>query len=124
MTALPMPPGEYWIGDPCYAVPHDDWPCFLHTVRVNGQPTVFNGAQCAVFRTTKGDGSYRDQEGRLYSIDSGMIAAMPADCARNNPDQVVPNSMMGAYVTFDQHFDFRHQPDGAITFGHVTINIT
>lgn len=74
MTTLA--PGTYWVGDPCYADAK-----VTDTAALNGtDPTEVvgpTGVGVAV-TTAFGDGTYDASNGRCYSVDSGMLGAVPA----------------------------------------------
>ena len=62
---------KYVVGDLCNALNSDDWQdyCF--------QEVLPEGAFS--FHTFVGDGTYTDQEGREYNVDSGTIGILPLD---------------------------------------------
>ena len=62
---------KYVIGDLCNALSNDDWSdyCF--------QEVLPEGAFS--FRTFTGDGTYYDQDGFSYGVDSGTIGILPLD---------------------------------------------
>lgn len=73
-----MKSGKYYIGDPCYIF-EKLWVDVLKTTNffTDGEhnlfgKTVFGGA------TAYGDGSYKDNYGRNYDVDSGLLAIIPA----------------------------------------------
>jgi hypothetical protein len=78
-----MKAGKYYIGDLCYVM-HNEWQevCDL-TLTPNypneGVFTLKNGKQFAIFSTAYGDGSYLDQNGREYAVDSGTIGCILVD---------------------------------------------
>lgn len=75
--------GRYWIGDLCYVM-HDVWDevCDMlfdgrHDSGCNqGVFTLNDGRQFAMYNTQYGDGSYRDQNGNKYGVDSGSIGCI------------------------------------------------
>lgn len=82
-----FPAGEYYIGDPCYALPIDIY------------DNVFGGKgfgmgyyshrqdsdKCfLVGQTYAGDGCYRGTDKNKYIVDSGTIAIMPYSLAKDN----------------------------------------
>ncbi len=73
-----MPPGEYYIGDPCYVI--EEWDDFLGPLWAS-QYTQFEwkGKQCIGFSTAYGDGCYEDDEGNQYPVDAGIIGAVPIE---------------------------------------------
>jgi hypothetical protein len=79
---MKLPPGTYFIGDPCYVFDNDrdTWDRLL-TVQGFGDGKVveFEGHQLWAASTKYGDGTYRDQNGAEYGVDSGMLGAVPIE---------------------------------------------
>jgi hypothetical protein len=79
-----LPAGDYYIGDPCYAIPDAKWNAFLEIMwKAKGHgrtPALFEfeGHKCFVSSTNTGDGDYHDQHGNEYGVDSGLLGAIPA----------------------------------------------
>jgi hypothetical protein len=118
-----MKAGTYYVGDLCYVM-HEDWDevCAL---TINGQRAIggeFNlkdGRRFAIYNTMYGDGSYNDQFGGEYGVDSGSIGCIAIedinlDIAGNNIDG-------GEVLTFDQDF-YTGEQDGKIMFHNVSID--
>lgn len=79
-----VPAGEYVLGDPCYAVPMDDWEPLLvscNHFRDTSVGTV-RGFQVLAFGTG-GDGSYPGTDGVWYAVDAGMIGLVPMGLAED-----------------------------------------
>lgn len=100
-----LPPGSYWIGDPCYFVDSSKCPegCNWHSIlakTVSKSPGSDNDdwfgygvfpvmnpdakkkegyILCA--STIHGDGGYMGSDGFEYSVDAGLLGAFDADCA-------------------------------------------
>ena len=70
-----VPPGTYFLGDPCYVVADQDWNEFLDCMR---EEQEWRGRPLAAFNTKYGDGSYRDGNGNEYCVDSGIIGLVHA----------------------------------------------
>ena len=85
-------PVQYYIGDLCYVM-HDAWDevCALlfpdySDGMTDGELELADGRKFIIFSTCYGDGSYRDQNGNSYSVDSGTIGAIKVDDIRDtNP---------------------------------------
>ena len=81
--------GWYWVGDPCYAFRGQEHEVWMEWLRDSWEDTDPNGtrildgrvrgALIAASGTAYGDGSYSDQEGRLYGVDAGLIGAVHAN---------------------------------------------
>lgn len=101
-----LPPGKYWIGDPCYFVDDDksrditgppSWDNILRDTLYSGEgndewfgygkfPIAAPTSEkkegyilCA--STIHGDGGYRGSNGFEYGVDAGLLGAFDADCA-------------------------------------------
>jgi hypothetical protein len=74
-----VPAGEYVLGDPCYAVPHEEWGNFCDSLfsSDSGCIAYIKGRDCLSFRTAFGDGGYMGTDGAEYGVDSGMIGLVP-----------------------------------------------
>lgn len=76
-----MPAGRYYIGDLCYYFQDDEWTevCEL-TIKDNecieGEFEMRDGRRFAMYGTAFGDGTYKDQIGRSYCVDSGTIGCV------------------------------------------------
>jgi hypothetical protein len=84
-----FPAGEYYIGDPCYIIPDEDWDCVLKTTNFFGSTEVggtdfddglyhWNGRTCFTAFTKHGDGCYGNRKGdAMVGVDSGTIGIIP-----------------------------------------------
>lgn len=95
-NATQFPAGKYYIGDPCYVIPDDDWMDYLDTYPKHPDPAAgwidgiqvqYKGKPCWHDGTAYGDGGYFDQFGREYSVDAGIIGVIPFDlCTKDGYD--------------------------------------
>ena len=108
-----LPAGRYVIGDLCYRDQEDADELFA-----DYQPgkvrTLYDGRKYVYFDTAYGDGSYLDQNGNEYSVDSGTIGIMQYD-----EDKL--DSRMGRTFDFSEPFDV-FSDGGVLVFGHIEIN--
>ena len=76
-----LPPGRYFIGDPCYVFDNDKdtWDKLLDAGLVDGGLIEFNGHKVWGHSTMWGDGTYKDQNGNEFGVDSGMLGAVPME---------------------------------------------
>jgi hypothetical protein len=96
MSTRTVEPGTYRLGDPCYSVPSDKWQGWLEQCYAGheaGTPAeVYDGRvagrRVVAFSTMYGDGTYYDQSGRSYGVDSGIIGLVPADMPGLSPRDV------------------------------------
>jgi hypothetical protein len=74
-----VPPGEYYVGDPCYAVPNDKWMEWLEDAEymIQDQRHVLYaevyGYPAVGVSTMYGDGQYRGSDGNTYPVDAGLL---------------------------------------------------
>lgn len=116
---LVLPPGEYYIGDPCYVIePWDDWldVWFDGPSDDRGGTFRFRNKTCAAFYTEYGDGSYEVTEGASgwLGVDSGAIGAIPMSIAGNAEGA-------GISVTFKKPAKC-YANGGWLHFGDVVVN--
>lgn len=117
-----VPPGAYFLGDPCYAVPSDLWDDLLASCAVFENP-VGTVADCQVlaFGTRWGDGVYCDDEGGRYPVDAGLIGLTPTGLAAQRPDyDQLPSK--GRIVSFTHATHCTCNPEGRLTFGPYCID--
>jgi hypothetical protein len=84
-SAKTMPPGEYWVGDPCYAFEDNNlWCDLLNSAGIDELPMPVimeadaGGYAFIASGTAHGDGTYTDQHRRRYPVDAGLIGITPA----------------------------------------------
>ena len=85
-----VPPGQYWLGDPCYSVPSELWGPLLDSCETFNLPigTVTKDGQThqvLAFGTAYGDGCYRDQFNNSFPVDAGLIGLTPVGLADGEP---------------------------------------
>lgn len=107
-----MPAGTYFIGDPCYVI-RDDWKGYLEAWN-NGE--TWKGQSIAAF-SADGDGGFTDNFGREYPVDSGMLAAVPAE----HITAVERFPWDGHTVIFAAHFRCSMDGKDRIAFGDIVI---
>jgi hypothetical protein len=77
-----VPAGKYYLCDPCYVVNDDQWNDYLRSLySVTDGVFEFKESICVAFVTEYGDGTYEDQHGNMFDVDSGLIGITPIDCA-------------------------------------------
>jgi len=85
-----VPPGKYWLGDPCYSVPENLWMPLLNSCEIFELPigrVTKDGQEYQVlaFGTAYGDGCYTDQSGHSFPVDAGLIGLTPVGLADGHP---------------------------------------
>lgn len=82
LTMIKLPAGSYYIGDPCYVIDRAKWGALIDqnpgvVMGVTDKAIDFEGHKLWMHKTRYGDGGYYDQHGAEYSVDSGLLAAVP-----------------------------------------------
>lgn len=101
-----LPPGKYYIGDPCYVFQNDTWDQLIqeHGDHLqHGEIVEFRDAQLWAHCTAHGDGAYMDQMNTEYSVDSSMIGVVPLgliDDPSGEDDAVVMDFPKGLTVEY------------------------
>ena len=84
-----MPAGEYWVGDPCYAVPDERWMEWLEAADYENQDRYLvaelDGQPVLGINTAYGDGVFYDVVGDEYPVDAGLIGLTPVGTAVPEP---------------------------------------
>ena len=115
---LMLPPGDYYLGDPCYVV--QDWEDFLTEFWKfdRGGVFKFQGKTCAAFYTKYGDGQYEVVEGAwgTLPVDAGMIGMIPMSIAGDA-------GVAGVDVELRQPAKC-WESDGWLHFGDIVVNTT
>lgn len=122
-----MQSGKYYVGDLCYVMTDADWNevCEL-TIKgndcIDGEFTMKDGRRFAMYGTKFGDGTYSDQYGNSYCVDSGSIGCI----LEEHISTYDWNKDMGALITFESTFITgggrgTKEWEGTIQFGRVAI---
>ena len=81
--SVTMPPGTYWVGDPCYGVPDDRWMTWLNRANYKEDHWFLladlDGLPVLGISTAYGDGNYQGSDGNRYPVDAGMIGLVPEE---------------------------------------------
>jgi len=107
---------KFVVGDLSNALSNDDWQdyCFKETLP--------EGAFS--FRTAYGDGTYTDQEGREYGVDSGTIGILPLDKVSDQDKlrTALKYRIVQVLDLPDVNEGDCYEDDGVITLGPIVIN--
>ena len=119
-----MKAGIYYIGDPCYLF-DQSWQKILNETNyledgkhIIFRETVFCGS------TAYGDGCYKDNLGRGYGVDAGLIGILPVsllDIDKKVSQEEVKNSDYMHIVEMKEDFDCNVH-EGIFRFGDIKIN--
>jgi hypothetical protein len=120
-----VPPGTYFLGDPCYAVPDADWAPLLASCDTFERPVgCVRGFEVLAFGTRWGDGTYTDGDGNEYGVDAGLIGLTPMGMNPSGKDQYGGDlAALGQIVTFpDETVCTTDGESGLLVFGDVKID--
>lgn len=117
--SITMPAGEYYVGDPCYAVPDDRWMEWLKAADYTSGDkyllATLDGAPVLGIGTAYGDGAYEGSpEGYTYGVDSGLIGLVPVELAKEPVHDCLR-------VSFPKPFECSYS-HGHIILGHIDID--
>jgi hypothetical protein len=117
-----MKAGKYYIGDLCYVM-HPEWDEFCSlTISGNnvldGEFNLKDGRRFATFTTKWGDGTYKDEQGRCYGVDAGLIGCIAVEDI--TPSEL-DNLTDGHVVEFVQDFS-TFSAGGIIRIGSICID--
>jgi len=117
-----MKAGKYYIGDLAYVM-HPEWDEFCSlTISGNnvldGEFNLKDGRRFATFTTKWGDGTYKDEQGRSYGVDAGLIGCIAVDDI--TPSEL-ENLTDGHVVEFVQDFS-TFSAGGIIRIGSICID--
>jgi hypothetical protein len=121
-----LPAGTYYIGDPCYVIPDDDWMDYLDSWPVHPNPHIgwkdgaarYKGKTCWHAGTAYGDGTYEDQYEHTYGVDAGLIGIVPIDLCKGTTRQL---QRLGQVVIFNKSIQVYRDEDYTFRFGHIRI---
>ena len=81
MTQYVITPGDYWLGDPCYALGDKSWAEITETsAEFTKNPIELNGHQLMIFPTALGDGVFECSLGTI-GVDAALIGIVPVEAA-------------------------------------------
>ena len=123
-----LPAGIYYVGDLCYVVDDGEWKKYCSRSfpfddynEVVGIFQASSGASYAQFGTMYGDGTYLDNYGNKYPVDSGSIGCVPISeiwTALDNPETI----KLGNIVTFTEPLKVSYNSEtGVISIGNIDI---
>lgn len=124
--SVTMPAGEYFVGDPCYAVPDEKWSDWLddayggrdgNTVdvllaEVDGRPVLG-------ISTAYGDGVYWASDGCSYPVDSGLLGLVPVEVAEKEEPFGMQRRTFSRSLACDRFLAYGH---GVVNLGEIQIH--
>ena len=114
-------PGKYYVGDLCYVL-GDRWDEFCElTIKGNecldGGFIMSDNTRFWTHGTAYGDGTYRDNFGREYGVDAGIIGVVSIDQIDDDPSCIEG----GQVIEFDREFE-PYYADGMFFIGNIQID--
>jgi hypothetical protein len=112
-----LPAGKYYIGDPCYVFADATWQKLLDDVDdfLDGEIKHVSGFDLWAHSTAWGDGTYADQNGIEYGVDSGSLGAVPIGMVDN-----VDGLEHGTVMDFPNGLTVEYD-NGTFWFGSIVI---
>lgn len=111
-----MKAGTYYVGDPCYVLSDKDWQKILGDdgfSQLKGHEIFFAG-------TNSGDGTYLDNLGNEYGVDTGCIGILPVEVCLKGRLKDITKRNLGQVHVFDSEFEV-YVSGGNFTFGDIEI---
>ena len=118
-----IPPGTYFVGDPCYAIPDDEWMPYLEhggdNYKIEGMViTLKRDRLVASVNTAFGDGVYEGSDGNNYGVDAGLlgvVSILPGD----NIEEL---QRLGTTRIFEEPFTVSYDTHGMVHIGYISID--
>jgi hypothetical protein len=127
--AVIFPPGVYYIGDPCYVIPDEEWMDYLDTYPTHPDPmrgwvdeiqVDYKGYPCWHASTAYGDGGYFDQHRDCeYSVDAGIIGVIPIELCSKQDHEF---EELGRVHTFEHPFEVYVDDNSVFHIGEFMID--
>lgn len=120
-VSVEVPAGEFFLGDPCYAIPQGLWALLLNGNGCFSTSPVgrVNDHDVLGFSTAWGDGTYRDQFGVEYCVDSGLIGLTPVGLGDQDRDWL---RKLGRFIEFSVPVVATTDGRGLLNFGSIRID--
>ena len=117
---------KYYVGDLCYVM-HDEWNEVCNIVTFTNEDSAYeleDGRQFFMLNTAYGDGTYNDQVGRPYSVDSGSIGAIKVSDIRDEAFAGTVEGGFGQVVEMPSELTENecYANGGTLVFGTVAID--
>jgi len=121
ITKIMVPPGKYYVGDPCYVFVKSDWQKILSSNKPNDLIINVEEGEKIIMFGVGGDGYFVDTSGKKYSVDSGSLGLVPIDLIDRN--LIDGNLTKGNLFTFASTTLCKYIEDEFIAFGDVVFNL-
>jgi len=116
---------KYYVGDLCYVM-HPEWNEVCDLVTFDNENSAYelsDGRQFFLLNTAYGDGTYNDNMGRPYSVDSGTIGAIKVSDIKDPAFASTTKHGLGQVIEFPVELDETsvYAEDGTLVFDTVYI---
>ena len=117
---------KMWIGDPCYVLTESQYEQVIDRDLYCPEVDVDETFTCVVYNTWGGDGTFTDQNGKEYIVDSGQLCILPLECVYHDPNRPWLVDCGQVYDDGDENWvngfvDDHSEDKGLIQFGEVVI---
>ena len=115
---------KYYVGDLCYVLDNSDWNEVCDLTPFDNSEMAFelsDGRQFWLGSTAYGDGTYNDDEGRPYSVDSGTLGAIRVDDISDQDkfDETIKNGLGQVVDMPVEPGEFEVEADGGTLYFHL-----
>lgn len=126
-AGVKLPAGKYYVGDPCYVINDENWRKICLNMDWDkhsncGEKNIIRIGDDSYYEaTTKyGDGGYKDNSGRMYSVDAGVIGVVPMSLVEK---QGYLDTRYSHYhiADFDEEFDVYVDENKVFHIGDIII---
>lgn len=110
-----LPPGEYYLGDPCYILSTEDYQEVIRQIfspKSDSKKFFLRGKEGMIFQTLYGDGVFHSSVGSVY-VDSGTVGLVPEELAISGKHSLGFCHLL----EFINEFECKDTPDGVMYFG-------
>ena len=116
-----MPAGKYYVGDLCHVM-DEEWEEFCKLTingngSIDGEFSLNSGVRFASFETKNGTGQYKDNFGKLYTVEASIIGCILVDDIIDHNADLSQGTIQDFKESFCPYID-----NGVITFNQVCIN--
>ena len=129
IVSIKLEPGEYWIGDPCYAIKDpsaSEELMFSSKLGALPEGTVTKDGtthRVVACSTMFGDGVYEGSDGHLYPVDTARLGIMPSDTALAFGATREELTKLGRFASFKRGLWFVwFEEYGLFKFGRIKID--
>ena len=114
-----MPPGKYFLGDPCYCFKKNTtWEniCDQINSKKNQGVAKIKGKKILTFNTAYGDGGYFDpnRPNVEFLVDAGLIGLTPVELIERNMERL---HELGTFIESEEEIICESHENGTLRFG-------